>query len=137
MTRTVRMEDFAIVLDKELIGALSAIDEGLEPATRKACKKGAKTARSKVKEQAKAKVHHPEYAKTLSYKVVSSTSSAEGEIGSRKYPGLVHLLEFGHACMGGKRTRPIQHMAPAADDAFQVFEKEIGRVVDTALEGVL
>ena len=50
-----------------------------------------------------------------------------GQIGNKNEPGLVHLLEKGHATPAGRRTRSFPHMAPAfteiADDFIRRAEK--------------
>ena len=48
----------------------------------------------------------------------------QGHVYSTK-PGMPHLLEKGHAKVGGGRTRAIEHIAPAADDGFELTEKVI------------
>lgn len=57
----------------------------------------------------------------------------EGEIGSASMPGLPHLLEKGHAKVGGGRVPAIVHIAPAADVAFKLTEKLIVEGIDDAL----
>ena len=47
--------------------------------------------------------------------------------------GLVHLLEKGHAKVGGGRTRAFPHMAPGYDEGAPAFEKKLLEGVDRVL----
>jgi len=64
------------------------------------------------------------YAKSVRYRVKGSGREVQGHVYSTK-PGLPHLLEKGHAKVGGGRTRAIEHIAPAADDGFELTERVI------------
>lgn len=57
----------------------------------------------------------------------------EGHVYNRDVPGLPHLLEKGHAKVGGGRVAGREHIAPAADDTFRDFERRVGKAVDRAL----
>lgn len=48
-----------------------------------------------------------------------------------KFPGLVHLLEHGHAKRGGGRVAGIPHVAPAAEPRLQRMFENIKRIVAT------
>lgn len=54
----------------------------------------------------------------------------EGEIGSPSMPGLAHLLEKGH---GYYTAAAHVHIAPAAEEAFDSFERYIDQVVEQAI----
>ena len=43
--------------------------------------------------------------------------------------GLTHLTEKGHAKRNGGRTKAIQHIEPAEQQAIKSFEKKIERVI--------
>ena len=64
------------------------------------------------------------YAKSIRYRVEGGGHDVQGHVYSTK-PGLPHLLEKGHAKVGGGRTRAIVHIAPAADDGFDETERVI------------
>ena len=56
-----------------------------------------------------------------------------GEVGNKAKPGLVHLLEHGHATLTGRRTNAYKHMEPAAqkmeEDLVKRMEKAIGEAL--------
>lgn len=47
-----------------------------------------------------------------------------------KLPGLVHLLEHGHAKRGGGRVAGRPHVAPAAEPRLQQMEENIKRIIE-------
>ena len=71
-----------------------------------------------------APVDKGDYAKSIRMRVEGSGREVHGHVYS-KMPGLPHLLEKGHAKVGGGRTRAQVHIAPAADDGFELTEKVI------------
>lgn len=46
-------------------------------------------------------------------------------IHNAKYPGLPHLLEYGHLTRDGKRTTPRPHIKPVEDQITKEFEAEV------------
>lgn len=73
------------------------------------------------------------YANSISHHMLQGGDNPEGEIGSPTVPGLVHLLEKGHASVGGGSVGPRVHVAPAAEETFKKFEMEMGKKVEEAL----
>lgn len=62
------------------------------------------------------------YGENVTYRTLRKKSGVEGHIFSRK-PGLPHLLEKGHAKIGGGSTRAYPHVKPAADYAFEYVRR--------------
>ena len=68
------------------------------------------------------------YKGTITYRALRKKGSVEGHIYSRK-PGLPHLLEKGHAKIGGGRTAAKPHVKPAASYAFDYVRDHIGEYI--------
>jgi len=68
------------------------------------------------------------YGRHVTYRALRQKHGVEGHIFSRK-PGLPHLLEKGHAKIGGGSTRAYPHVKPAADYAFQFAREHLGEYI--------
>ena len=68
------------------------------------------------------------YAKAVTYRTLRQRHGVEGHIFSRK-PGLPHLLEKGHAKIGGGKTRAYPHVKPAAQHAFRFAREHLGEYI--------
>ena len=74
------------------------------------------------------------YARSISHHMLrQSGRSIEGEVGSASMPGLAHLLEKGHASIGGGEVPAHEHIKPAADEAFDDFESLLDEAIEEAL----
>lgn len=74
------------------------------------------------------------YANSIRHRMTQSGgSNTVGEIGSASMPGLAHLLEKGHAAIGGGTVPAYEHIAPAADEAFADFERLVDEAVEEAI----
>ncbi len=103
-----------------LIGDIpEACQEKVGKATEQATRAGVKTVKSHA---AKGGIHEwsEEYVEGFSSRVTHGATTV-GEIGNKSKPGLVHLLEKGHATPTGRRTRAFPHMAPAFSEIEQDF----------------
>lgn len=69
-----------------------------------------------------------DYPKAVTYRALRQKHGVEGHIYSRK-PGLPHLLEKGHAKIGGGRTRAFPHVKSAADYAFRFAREHLGEYI--------
>ena len=112
---------------------ISDIAPGIEEVLPKAARKGCQTARKVAAGQAPKMTGR--YAASLTYTVRGKGMETMGEVGSKKLPGLVHLLEKGHAKVGGGFVAGRPHMAPGFDEGVPVFERTILEGVDRVLNG--
>ena len=101
-------------------------DEALEAGVKAGCEIG------RDEWQSGAPVQTGGYSKSIRYRVEGSGGEVQGHVYSTK-PGMPHLLEKGHAKIGGGRTRAQEHIAPAADDAFEMTEKVIAAMIGAGL----
>lgn len=74
---------------------------------------------------------HGGYAKAFvkTRKALASHGDRRYVIWNKKYYRRVHLLEFGHAKVGGGRVKAYPHMIPAFDKYVPQLETRIKRVI--------
>ncbi len=72
------------------------------------------------------------YGENVTYRSLRRKTGVEGHIFSRK-PGLPHLLEKGHAKIGGGSTRAYPHVKPAADYAFEYVRRMLPEYIARGL----
>ncbi len=116
------MADLQTILDN----VQEAADESLKAGVKAGCE----LARDEWQAGAPSKTGG--YAKSIRYRVKGEGSGVQGHVYSTK-PGLPHLLEKGHAKVGGGKTRAVEHIAPAADDGFELTEQVILATLGAAL----
>ncbi len=110
---------FAVTLNQMLADVADGIEGGMAQVVRETCK----TARRKVRSYARQRFGGTgAYAKGFTYRVSGKGSRVSGEVGNRDLPGLVHLLEKGHATIGGGRVAGRPHVAPAAEESYDELE---------------
>lgn len=68
-----------------------------------------------------------EYAKAWKTKTVKTRTGSTTTIYNGEKPGLVHLLEFGHAKVNGGRTRAFEHVEPEETEVVKLYEEELKR----------
>lgn len=68
------------------------------------------------------------YGRHVTYRSLRQKHGVEGHIYSKK-PGLPHLLEKGHAKIGGGRTSAYPHVKPAAEYAFRFAREHLGEYI--------
>ena len=108
---------------EELFGQIgTAAGESIADAARVGSKDGAKAWRSNIPEAGIG--GKGDYRKSIRSTVKGRGEDAQG-ICYSTMPGLPHLLEKGHAKMGGGRTRAFPHVAPAAETAFDSAMKAL------------
>lgn len=126
---TVDADRFGATLGQILGEVSDEVRRGCEPAVREAAKRG----RREVKRGARSmfEQHTGDYARGWTYRVRRTADGATAEIGNSAVPGLPHLLEKGHAKVGGGRVAGREHIAPAADAAFDELQSSVEEVIDS------
>lgn len=130
------MSDTAVDIDrfaKALGDILGEVGDGIESRLPAAADGAGKVGRKEVRRNAASSFDGKgRYAKSWGYKAGRRGKESFVEVGSTM-PGLPHLLEKGHATIGGGRVEGRAHIAPAADEAFAEFERLVDDAVDEAL----
>ncbi len=128
---TCEIEGFAAAIE-ELVGDIpESCREASNKAVAQSTRAGVKTVKG---EASKGGIHawSGEYVDGFKSHVETGVV-AVGEIGNANKPGLVHLLEKGHATLNGRRTRAFPHMAPAfveiQSDYIERMEKYVGEAL--------
>ena len=115
----VEEDEFAVALSEILGDILDASDEALFACVHDAVELGRDEWRNNAASHS-AKYHKGnwEYGQHVTFRTLRKKSGIEGHIYSKK-PGLPHLLEKGHAKIGGGSTAAYPHVKPAAEFAFE------------------
>ena len=120
----VGLDEFGATLEQ----ILADVDRSVKDVTPEAVKVGLKQGAREWRKGAP--VRTGRYKKSIRWHMTDSgVDTPTGEIGSPSLPGLPHLLEKGHARVGGGRVAGIEHISPAADVAFDA-------TYDAVLDGI-
>lgn len=115
-------EEIAKILDEYA----SDITGNVEEATRRVTKMGVKTVKSESLRSFKdVNLDKGRYGTGWTSQIETGRFSAQGTIYNYKYPGLPHLLEYGHANRYGGRTLGHVHIAPVEEKINAEFERKI------------
>lgn len=114
-TTTVSADKFQSALTGMLTNSMGKVIKG----TTKAVREGAKVSRDMWEQNAHEMLNGTgRYATSITYRMHRSAQGPSAEIGSATMPGLAHLLEKGHALVGGGHSRAFVHIEPAAQTGF-------------------
>lgn len=123
-------DDFAATV-AQLLGD---VEDGIEREMPAAAKAGGSAGKRAWSRNARSEFGGTgKYARSISHKEGKKGMESWSEVGSATMPGLPHLLEKGHATLGGGRVAGRQHIAPAAEEAFRAFEDAVDAGVDRGL----
>lgn len=128
--RMIEIDEFAIAMKEIVKEVETPFEKGITRAVNKACKDGK---RAIMQSPGLAGVKGTgKYKAGFGYTTKRKRTSALGEIGNKE-AGLVHLLEKGHAKMGGGRTRAFPHMIDGKKAADETLWQEIEKLGDEAV----
>lgn len=146
MTRPIDSDKFAASIED----ILKRVGGGVREVTPKIVQTGTRTAaklwRESIKENFDESRTYRKHGKTYqigayrksirSHMLSKSYAHPQGEVGAPKMSGLPHLLENGHARIGGGRVNGIIHVEPAAEEAFQLTVEEAERAIEEVLDDI-
>lgn len=127
------LDSFAVGITELLGDVPEACGNGLEKAVVKSARDTASKLRGELTGGIGIHEWSGEYRGGFTSHVDRSGLSTTGEIGNKNKPGLVHLLEKGHATPAGRRTRAFPHMDPAFVGMQEEFVESAKRYVIEAL----
>lgn len=134
------MDDIPVDADRFGFVFGSLIDDvarNIDRVPEKSVRKAAKVARDETKNHAHVgrTPWSERYRDGFAYKVKGKGMESEAEVGNKAKPGLVHLLEKGHAKVGGGKTRAFPHLGPGYEAGAEAFVEAAERETERALRG--
>ena len=136
MGSVIGVDQFAKSINDMMKNINTKLAYNLEPAIRQSAIKGRRTT-ARVARRTFRSDSSPvrgRYSLNFSYKMKKTGYGVSAEVGNKKYPGLVHLLEKGHKTVGGNDVKAYPHVIDGANDAFEELEKRVDAAVEKALK---
>ena len=132
---TCDIEGFSATMETVMFNLENNIKSAARTSVRKSVTWGAKELRtsSKTPVRKTGKLADGWYKAGFTGSTYRHAQGDYGVIHNKNAPGLVHLLEKGHATIGGGRVRAYPHVAPVADETFKRFWEDIQDKVGGAL----
>lgn len=119
-------------LQKAVATVLQEYEESMTETVQRVTNDLAKQGLSKVKAASPVSGKSPkrsEYKSGWQKKVITNRFGAGAIIYNGKYPGLVHLLENGHALRNGGRSTAFPHVAPVEEWMNSELQKRIKEAI--------
>jgi len=125
MAKTVSIDQ----LDNEITRLMAEYTEDITIGVEQATNKTAKQILNEVKANARHWGWSDKYVNGFTKSDQSTPGSRKYVVWNRKYPGLVHLLEDGHALWQGGRARAYPHIYPAVRENIPTYEKLVEKII--------
>lgn len=129
---TCDLSGFSVTVEKLLGDIPLSVRKNMGNCVAKSARYGARQLRQKYAKGGKHK-WSDRYTQGFSSHTSGKADLAVGEVGNKREPGLVHLLEKGHLTPAGRRTNAYPHMAPAFEDMAEKFIAEAEKAFGEAI----
>ena len=120
----IKASDFSAAMGK----ILDKYGDDMKDVTGRLVKRAGKEARDKLQQISPKK--SGVYAKSWATAEFESSVLGAWVTVYNKKPGLVHLLEHGHALRNGGRTRAFPHVKPVEEEVKQELEKNLRQAIE-------
>lgn len=114
-------EDFGRIMSTLISDYENDVNSAQKRTVQKVTRWGAKELRNGASVPVKTGEYKAGFTSTVDIK----RTGAFGTVYNKAKPGLVHLLEKGHAKVGGGRVKAYPHVAPVAEQMFAKLENEL------------